>query len=295
MKLPDDTPVGPPDAPILRPFADLEALRRQQDAFSEAIGLPVSLHSPGEFSVDPDDPRIPDFCRTMAQEDKRCEACATEHLRLQDPEGLEARTMKCFAGMSSSAIPIRIATGTTAYLHTGHVFVGSRDEAKWRRIVQGFSRTSRTGEVTEEGVRFFTESQYQSALLVLQMLARQLAEELSRQPVVPCPPGVARAIALIEKEPERHWTLEKLATRSHISPNYLSEMFRKTTGSTYTEYLARVRVQRAEAALRNPNRRVSEIAFAVGFRSLSQFNRAFRRIHGLSPREMRASGEAVGN
>jgi AraC-like DNA-binding protein len=105
---------------------------------------------------------------------------------------------------------------------------------------------------------------------------------------------VARAIALIEKEPERHWTLEKLAARSHISPNYLSEMFRKTTGSTYTEYLARVRVQRAEAALRNPNRRVSEIAFAVGFRSLSQFNRSFRRIHGTSPRAMRAATGPTG-
>jgi AraC-like DNA-binding protein len=66
-------------------------------------------------------------------------------------------------------------------------------------------------------------------------------------------------------------------------------MFRKTTGSTFTEFHSRVRIQCAEAALRNPNSRVSEIAFAVGFRSLSQFNRAFRRLHVLSPRTWRES------
>jgi AraC-like DNA-binding protein len=41
--------------------------------------------------------------------------------------------------------------------------------------------------------------------------------------------------------------------------------------------------------LLNPNLRISEIAFEVGFQSLSQFNRSFRRVAGVSPKEYRNS------
>src|SRR5690606_1065132 len=59
--------------------------------------------------------------------------------------------------------------------------------------------------------------------------------------------------------------------------------FRKATGMTFTDYLARVRVEKVKNLLLNPQRRVSEAAYAAGFQSLSQFNRVFRRIAGESP------------
>jgi AraC-like DNA-binding protein len=47
--------------------------------------------------------------------------------------------------------------------------------------------------------------------------------------------------------------------------------------------LARVRVEKVKNLLLNPHKRVSEAAYEAGFQSLSQFNRVFRRIAGLSP------------
>jgi AraC-like DNA-binding protein len=52
---------------------------------------------------------------------------------------------------------------------------------------------------------------------------------------------------------------------------------------TFTDYLSRVRVAKAKTLLLNPHLRISEIAYDVGFQSLTHFNRMFRKIVGESP------------
>jgi len=68
-----------------------------------------------------------------------------------------------------------------------------------------------------------------------------------------------------------------------MSAFYFCKIFKKATGLTFTDYLARVRVEKVKNLLLNPHRRVSEAAYEAGFQSLSQFNRVFRRIAGESP------------
>jgi AraC-like DNA-binding protein len=53
------------------------------------------------------------------------------------------------------------------------------------------------------------------------------------------------------------------------------------------DYLGRVRIEKAKRLLQDPTLRVGRIALEVGFQSLSQFNRAFRKLTGQSPRELR--------
>ena len=65
-------------------------------------------------------------------------------------------------------------------------------------------------------------------------------------------------------------------------------MFKKVTGINYTDYVSRVRIESAKNLLLNPNLRVSEIAYEVGFQSLTQFNRMFKRVFGQSPTAFRA-------
>jgi len=60
--------------------------------------------------------------------------------------------------------------------------------------------------------------------------------------------------------------------------------FKEATGINFVECVARARVEKARSLLQNPNLRSSAIAFAVGFKSLSQFNRAFKHVVGGSPR-----------
>jgi AraC-like DNA-binding protein len=69
---------------------------------------------------------------------------------------------------------------------------------------------------------------------------------------------------------------------------HFCKVFHKTTGLTFTDYVARVRLDDAKTQLLNPSRRISEVAYDVGFQSLTQFNRTFKRVFGQSPTEFRA-------
>ena len=69
---------------------------------------------------------------------------------------------------------------------------------------------------------------------------------------------------------------------------HFCKIFHKSTGLKFTDYVARVRLEDAKQKLLNPNLRISEIAYEVGFYSLTQFHRSFQRIFGQSPSEYRA-------
>jgi AraC-like DNA-binding protein len=72
-----------------------------------------------------------------------------------------------------------------------------------------------------------------------------------------------------------------------VSTFYFCKMFKKATGLTFTDYLGRLRVEKAKNLLLNPHLRVSEIAYTVGFQSLTHFNRVFRKLTGESPTDFR--------
>ena len=82
-------------------------------------------------------------------------------------------------------------------------------------------------------------------------------------------------------------SLDDLARAADLSPFHLLRVFRQSIGITPHQYLMRVRLQRAIALLRDTRLPITEIAFASGWADLSNFNRAFRRELGCSPRELR--------
>ena len=62
---------------------------------------------------------------------------------------------------------------------------------------------------------------------------------------------------------------------------------------TFTEYVNRKRIELAKGELKNTEKQITEIAYAVGFQSLSQFNRCFLKFVGESPRQYRLSARKV--
>jgi AraC-like DNA-binding protein len=84
-------------------------------------------------------------------------------------------------------------------------------------------------------------------------------------------------------------SLREVARVANTSANYFSEKFKEATGLNFVKYVARVRFEKAAALLGEADLRVSEIAFATGFQSLSQFNRVFKNFSGKSPTEYRAA------
>jgi YesN/AraC family two-component response regulator len=104
------------------------------------------------------------------------------------------------------------------------------------------------------------------------------------------PVEIWKARQFIHEHSDEGLSLRTVAKSVHISPNYLSEKFKEVTGVNFVDYIARTRTERASELLQNSNLRISEIAFAVGFQSLSQFNRVFKKLSGRSPSAYRAVG-----
>jgi AraC-like DNA-binding protein len=102
------------------------------------------------------------------------------------------------------------------------------------------------------------------------------------------PVDIWKARSLIQEHSEGELSLTQVAKAVNISPNHLSEKFKQVTGINFVEYIARTRFEKACGLLHDPKLRVSEIAFAVGFQSLSQFNRVFKKFSGKSPTDYRA-------
>ena len=97
-----------------------------------------------------------------------------------------------------------------------------------------------------------------------------------------------KARSFIEEHSAEELSLTKVAKAVNISANHLSEKFKQVTGVNFVDYVARIRFEKACDLLLNSNLRISEIAFAVGFQSLSQFNRVFKKLTRQSPTQFRA-------
>jgi AraC-like DNA-binding protein len=97
----------------------------------------------------------------------------------------------------------------------------------------------------------------------------------------------------IEEHAGEELSLRGVAKTVNSHPNYLSERFKQVTGMNFVEYVARTRFERACRLLHDGDLKISDIAFAAGFQSLSQFNRVFKRLSGKSPTQFRAAKRAV--
>ncbi|MGL4176489.1 MAG: AraC family transcriptional regulator [Dermatophilaceae bacterium] len=84
-------------------------------------------------------------------------------------------------------------------------------------------------------------------------------------------------------------TLADIASAAHLAPSSASRLFRRSTGSTISSYLNVVRVNAACRLLRerDRDRTIADIAVACGYSSVSNFNRRFKEIKGVTPREYR--------
>jgi AraC-like DNA-binding protein len=101
------------------------------------------------------------------------------------------------------------------------------------------------------------------------------------------PMRIWKARNYIEAHVSEELSLGKVARAANTSPNYFSEKFKDAVGMNFVTYVARARFEKAAALLHQSDLRISEIAFAVGFQSLSQFNRVFKKFAGRSPTQYR--------
>lgn len=285
---------------VLRTLSNSRIYRDYEESFTQATGLPLALHAPEMLNVIRYARRDANpFCVLLAKTNETCAACYALQQQLEKEAQLEPRTLRCFAGLCETAIPVRVGDKLLAFLHTGEVLLHQPDKAKFNRIAKtllkwGADVDLKKAEEAYFNTRVLTPRQYEALIRLLAIFAQHLAscaDQLALKRKGDEPQSMERARKYISQHFSDELMLGEVAQAVNMSANYFSEKFKEITGFNFTDYVARTRIEKARNFLQNPNLRISEIAFEVGFQSLSQFNRSFKKVTGKSPTAFRSALE----
>lgn len=264
---------------------DFELLSGMTLAFVNELGLGEELR------------RAPlPVCSAMDATDAGRAMCARSRHALLANAGDCSSCTVCDAGLNEAVIPLNISgiragyfmfCGTVPQIPTAHTLHKARHLLEKNGIAcDEFDLEALLAETPV--VPADALGAYQR---IVQLAAKQIALKVTDQlvdPVAAMPPSVMKACRYIRAHAlVDDVSLGEVARHCSVSEGHLSRMFHRATGLTFREYLTQVRIERAKVLLTQSSKSVTEIAFESGFQSLSQFHRAFQKVHGISPGAMR--------
>jgi AraC-like DNA-binding protein/ligand-binding sensor protein len=270
--------------------------RDYESVFTKATGLALALRPLEYWQLEHHGKKNENaFCAMLAEHPATLAVCLQAHESMVQNTVEMPHTVTCPFGLTETAVPVKLGEKTIGFLRIGQVLRRSPSRADTAKV----NRT-----LAEHGVRFTTElrkawehnplippDKYGAIVRLLTFFAEQLSALINQIVVEKTnaePPLVRKAREYIDQHKMQPLSLSAVATAAGASVFHFCKVFRKATGLKFTDYVARVRLEDARTQLLNPNRRVSEVAYDVGFQSLTQFNRMFRRVFGRSPTEFRA-------
>jgi len=227
----------------------------------------------------------------MSRTSASCAACLRMQARLTDAASDGPAMVKCQYGLTEAAVPVKLGEQTLGYLATGQVFTQKPTEEQFRKTARTLDRMGvrvdrSLAHKTYMATRVIPRSQLASATRLLQIFADHLAMKSNQLAVRQAnaePIAVVRARDYIREHLQDDITLADIAKAACTSTFYICKLFKRHTGVNFTEYVSRMRIEKACELLLNPNLRISEIAYDVGFQSLTHFNRVFRKLIGEAP------------
>lgn len=280
----------------------IEQLTRSQiyqdyeKAFSQATGLPLTLRPPEVWTMAHQGKKHQNpFCALISEQSRSCSACLQAQERASEGATDGPNTIVCFAGLCDTAVPVRIGNELIGFLQTGQVLLKKPGKSVFNKTTKlllewGLKSDLKKLEDAYFHSRVLTPKEYEAMVRLLVIFAQHLSlvsNQLLVQQTNAEPPAITQAKKFIQEHQSEDITLSQVAKSANASTFYFCKMFKKATGLHFTKYLARVRIEKAKNLLLNPNLRISEIAYEVGFQSLTHFNRVFKKIVGQSPTEYR--------
>ena len=266
-------------------------------AYSDATGLPIALRPLETWQLPLHGSRKENaFCALMAGRSRTCAACLQTQERLSQGAREKAWTVSCAYGLSETAVPVRLGNETLGFLQTGQIFRRKPTHAEFARVAERLGKLNVALDRGELKQAYFdtpvvSQEKIDSVSRLLSIFAEHLSlksNQIAVQHAHAEPAVITRAKQFIADHLTQDLSLGQVAGVVHTSVFYFCKLFKRVTGITFTEFVSRARTERAKNLLLNPNLRVSEIAFEVGFQSLTHFNRTFKTVGGEAPTEYRS-------
>ena len=235
-------------------------------------------------------------CSILTEANKTCSLCLEVREKLTGAEISETQTITCPTGLTYTRVPLKFNERVIGLLQTGQVFVGAPNARRFKEIatqVTG-SRMNLNLQRLEDAFfrsRAVSAELYSALVRLLEIFAEHLSLIVNQVALHECSTD-SRIVGLAKHYVEDHKfdqiQLEQVAQTLNVSTFHFCRKFKLETGLTFVEYLSRVRIEHAKLLLHNKNLRVTEVAYEVGFQSLTHFNRTFRKLVGTSPTEYRS-------
>lgn len=282
---------------LLEKLAALPEWRKFQEDFAAATGLEVILVDSLGGGAENRKSRSK-LCSLLAESEAGRQICQRFHQETLHRAEQKPTVAVCDAGLQEVVWPVQISGVHVGYLLFGGVRGSAITPATGARV-RHLLRKAGVGVTPEQLVAAMEDCREISPRILeaylgwVGLVVQQMAAKLSSPTALTqerLPPPVEKAAKLVRAQAVRgEVSLSGLASACGVSAGHLSRLFHHSTGLTLTEFIGRVRVEHARQLLRQRHQSVTDVAFASGFNSLSQFNRVFRRVYGSSPRELRRS------
>lgn len=270
--------------------------RQFQQAFEVVTALPLTLRaaqSPPQAQIE--NRNQARCCSLLSQTHRCCAVCLKPQPRACDGAKDAAAAQDCAFGLNETAVGVKVGKEIVAYLQTGLTFCKTPTREQTQRTLQHLREWAPDLEPGAAIQRYRAtpvvhRREHLAGVKLLQIFAQQLGAAANQIVLLQAdaePAQIAQARELITAHYRQNVTLAMISKQVGMGRFYFSKKFKQATGANYTDFVSRVRLERAKTLLLNPHYRVSEIAFEVGFKSLTHFNRVFKRIAGESPSEYR--------
>ena len=283
---------------LIEALANSQMYHDYARAYNEATGLPVTLRSAANWQLPFHGKRKENpFCAVVASKSRTCAGCLQMQERLCQKAAQEPATMACRYGLYEAAVPVRLGNETVGYLQTGQVMRQKPTEKQFEEVVQQLAEDDLAADNDKMRRGYFqtpvvSQKKLDSITHLLAVFADHLSmkgNQIALQQANAGATGHYEAPSNISRE--HHATedlsLGQVAAAVHTSTFYFCKLFKRATGFNFTVFVSRTRIEKAKNLLLNPNLRISEIAYEVGFQSLTHFNRVFKKIMGQSPTDYR--------
>jgi AraC-like DNA-binding protein len=282
---------------LIDALANSQMYRDYERAYSGATGLPVALRPVETWRLPLHGKRKENpFCALMAEKSRTCAACLQMQEQLCQDAQTGPKTLSCSYGLCEAAAPVRLGQTVIGFLQTGQVFRQKPTAAQFERAAEALEKQGVTTDRSRLKRAYFQTPvvparKFDCALGLLNIFADHLSmksNQIAMQQANAEPPVITRAKQFIRDHQTEELSLGQVARAVSTSTFYFCKLFKKAVGLNFTEFVSRARIEKAKNLLLNPNLRISEIAFEVGFQSLTHFNRVFKKIAGQSPTEYRS-------
>jgi len=100
---------------------------------------------------------------------------------------------------------------------------------------------------------------------------------------------VRKALEYIRENYYREITLREVSEHVYMNYNYLSQLIKAETGTSFSHYLTEIRLEKAKVLLRDVRYNVNDVAKMVGYNDAKHFSQVFKKIVGVLPTEFKRS------